>query len=64
MLRIRKDDIEKIVTTGAYEDLYKSMGYEIVPEKNEVKKVAEPAKVTAPEPQTIPSKNEDKKASK
>lgn len=32
MLKIRKDNIEKIVTIGCFENLYKDMGYEIVNE--------------------------------
>lgn len=30
MIKIYKDDEEKIVTMGAYENLYKSMGFKIV----------------------------------
>lgn len=28
MITIRKDKVEKIVTLGAYEEMYKNMGYE------------------------------------
>lgn len=30
MIKIIKDDDEKIVTFGAYENMYKDMGYEII----------------------------------
>ena len=35
MLRIIKDNNEKIVTKGAYEDFYKHLGYELVKDKNQ-----------------------------
>lgn len=31
MLKIRKDNVEKIVSKGAYEETYKKMGYTVVP---------------------------------
>lgn len=68
MLKIRKDGVERIVTSGVFENLFKDLGYEIVNEKS-VEKVATPVKEVAPktdikieihkeEPKT------DKKASK
>lgn len=33
MLKIRKDNVEKIVSKGAYEETYKKMGYTIVPDE-------------------------------
>lgn len=54
MLKIRKDDVEMIVTQGAYENLYESMGFEIVNEKKAVSKFempSEPAKVDKVEEQ-------------
>lgn len=33
MLKIRKDGTEIIVSEGAFENLYKSMGFEVVNEK-------------------------------
>ncbi len=47
MLKIRKDGVEKIVTSGVFENLFKDMGYEIVNEKS-VEKVATPDKEVAP----------------
>ena len=44
MIKIRKDGVEKIVTSGVYENLFKDLGYEIVDEKS-VKKVVEPEKI-------------------
>lgn len=35
MIKIRKDNVEKLVTRGLYEELFEAMGYEIV---NEAKK--------------------------
>lgn len=35
MIKIRKDKIEKIVTLGAYEEMYQAMGYELVVEPKE-----------------------------
>lgn len=35
MLKIVKDNIEKIVTKGAYEDFYKHLGYELFEDKNQ-----------------------------
>ncbi len=44
MLKIRKDGVERIVTSGVYENLFKGLGYEIVNEKS-VEKVIEPEEV-------------------
>lgn len=41
MLKIKKDDNEKIVTKGAYEDFYKPLGYIIVNDKQPSKKEVE-----------------------
>lgn len=61
MLKIKKNNVEKIVSAGAYENLYKSMGYEIV---SEGKKDA-PAKVEAPsKPTTQPEEQEPKEDKK
>lgn len=54
MLKIRKDNNEMSVTSGAFENLYKGMGYEIVEET----KKATTEEVVAPQP-TI-DKTEDK----
>ena len=65
MIKIKKDNIEKEVTKGAYENLYKAMGFEIVGDKKpvevkeakiveEVKEVAEPT----PAPKKEISKND------
>lgn len=35
MIRIRKDNNEKVVTKGAYENLYKSLGYDIINENRQ-----------------------------
>ena len=37
MIKIRKGNIEKIVTKGLYEELYESMGYEVVDSKKQAK---------------------------
>lgn len=58
MLKIKKDNVEKIVTAGAYEDLYKGMGYEIVSGK-QVESKAAPVKDVASDP--IKNVDEDKK---
>lgn len=48
MIKIRKDNVEKIVTIGAFEELYERMGYEIVDEpKNE--KDTKPSTPVVPE---------------
>lgn len=69
MLRIKKDNVEKIVPSGLYDDLYKGMGYEIVGGDKVAPKAA-PEKVAAsdetkPTPTTKPTftKN-DKKVEK
>ena len=49
MLKIRKNGDEKIVTSGAFKDLYEGLGYEIISEKKVVEKVAAPVKEVAPE---------------
>lgn len=57
MIKIKNDKIEKTVTKGAYENYYKSLGFEIVGEKpvkepkivKEIKEVEEVKEVT-PEP--------------
>lgn len=41
MLKIKKDNNEKIVTKGAYEDFYKPLGYIIVNDKQPSKKEVE-----------------------
>ena len=41
MLKIKKDNNEKIVTKGAYEDFYKPLGYIIVNDKQTSKKEVE-----------------------
>lgn len=46
MLKIKKDNVEKIVPSGLYEDLYKGMGYEVVG-GNKVESKAAPEKVVA-----------------
>lgn len=64
MLRItdKLEDKEILVTRGAYENLYKSLGYKIVGEKKEVavEKAAAPKEPTV-EPKEIVSekKNDD-----
>ena len=60
MLKIRKDGVEKIVTSGAFEDLYKGLGYEIVPETS-AKKVEEPVKAPQPEVEVKEEKTEKPK---
>lgn len=50
MLKIRKDNIEKIVTVGCFNNLYKDMGYEIVNESG--KTTVEPKKETTVVPET------------
>lgn len=50
MLKIKNGNIEKLVTKGAYENMYKAMGFEIVGDKKinkEVKEVKE-AKIVEP----------------
>lgn len=37
MIKIRKGNIEKIVTKGLYEELYENMGYEVVDSKKQAK---------------------------
>lgn len=68
MLKItnKLEDKEILVTKGAYENLYKSLGYKIVGEKKEaaIKEVVapkEPAveKVIEPKEEIIPEKNDD-----
>lgn len=48
MIKIKKDNIEKEVTKGAYENLYKAMGFEVVGNKKPIEikeaKVAEEPK--------------------
>lgn len=41
MLKIKKDNNEKTVTKGAYEDFYKPLGYIIVNDKQPSKKEVE-----------------------
>ena len=41
MLKIKKDNNEKIVTKGVYEDFYKPLGYIIVNDKQPSKKEVE-----------------------
>lgn len=41
MLKIKKNNNEKIVTKGAYEDFYKPLGYIIVNDKQPSKKEVE-----------------------
>lgn len=41
MIKIIKEDNEKIVTKGAYEDFYKPLGYIIVNDKQPSKKEVE-----------------------
>lgn len=36
MIKIVKDDTIKVVTKGAYDNLYKHLGYDIISEKKEV----------------------------
>lgn len=67
MIKIRKGNIEKIVTKGLYEELYESMGYEVVDSKKQAKtsvtdnkgdveKIQEPEK----EPEKEPEQGKDK----
>lgn len=58
MLKIKKDNVEKIVTAGAYENLYKSMGYEVIG-GNKTEPKAAPAKDVASDP--VKPTDEDKK---
>lgn len=58
MLTIKKDNVEKIVTAGAYEDLYKAMGYEVVG-GNKVESKAAPVKDVASD--SIKATEDDKK---
>lgn len=58
MLKIRKDGLEYIVTQGAYDNLYKGMGFEIV--SGGAEKKATPIKEVA----STPVINEDEKIDK
>lgn len=67
MLKIRKDGLEYTVTQGAYENLYKGMGFEIV--SGAVEKKAASVKEVASTPtinegSQIEDKIEDEKSSK
>jgi hypothetical protein len=53
MLKIKNGKVEKIVTKGAYENMYKAMGFEIVGDKKinkEVKEVKEVKEAKVVEP--------------
>ena len=71
MIKIRKGNIEKIVTKGLYEELYESMGYEVVDSKKQAKtsvtndkgdvgKIQEPEKEPEQEPEKEPEQGKDK----
>ena len=60
MIRIYKDNDVKVVTQGAYENIYKSMGYNIVIENKTIKKV-EPVIVEEKKPIAIDKKENKQK---
>lgn len=39
MIKIKKDNDEKLVTRGVYENVFKRLGYELVDEKTKAKEV-------------------------
>ena len=60
MIKIKKDNIEKEVTKGAYENLYKAMGFEIVGKQKPVE-VKEAKVVEQPKEPVEDSKDEFEK---
>ena len=50
MIRIFKDKDNKVVTRGAYENFYKSLGYQVVIEEKKAVRVEPKATVDATEP--------------
>lgn len=60
MIKIKKDNIEKEVTKGAYENLYKAMGFEIV-EKQKPVEVKEAKVVEEPKEPVKDSKDDFEK---
>lgn len=60
MIKIKKDNDEKIVTKGVYENVFKRLGYELVDTKAKTKDVvAKPVVKTADEKLTEKIVNKD-----
>lgn len=60
MIRIRKDNDEKLVTKGVYESVFKRLGYELVEPKAKAKEVvAKPVVKTTDEKITEKIINKD-----
>ena len=61
MITITKDDKELVVTKGVYENLYKSLGYEIVGNKKPIANFVKEAKIEDTEKNFKDAKLDDKK---